>query len=42
MEEVEGFLCRESQRPYTEREDKDANVEDQQISGLQNTRRINR
>jgi len=41
MEEVEGFLYRESWRSYTEREDRDADVEDQQNSGLQKTRHIN-
>jgi len=40
VEEVEGFLRRESRRPCTERKDKDDDVEDQLSSGLQNTKHI--
>jgi len=41
MEEVESFLRMESKRPYTDTEDRGDEVDGQQISGLQNTRRLN-
>ncbi|KAK7382616.1 hypothetical protein VNO80_01558 [Phaseolus coccineus] len=41
VEEVEKFLCSESWRPDVGVEDRGDDVEGEQLSGLQNTRRLN-